>query len=53
LSPAATFNKTFVIEKITDSENNKLPVANVPNQIIQINCPYELQAGDILRKKLS
>ncbi|MDR1917414.1 MAG: U32 family peptidase C-terminal domain-containing protein, partial [Christensenellaceae bacterium] len=53
LSPTATFNKTFIIGEITDTENNKLTTANLPNQIVKINCPYNLETGDILRKRLS
>ncbi|MCL2196204.1 MAG: U32 family peptidase [Treponema sp.] len=43
LSPSACNGKTFVFNGDT---------ANVPEQIISIDCPYELKPCDILRKKV-
>jgi putative protease len=51
LSPTATFNKTFIIDEIYDTDGNKMPTAKTPEQIIQISCPFTLAPGDILRKK--
>jgi putative protease len=52
LSPNATFNKNFTIGEIMDTENNKLSVAQTPNAIYKIKCPFPLLPNDILRKKL-
>ena len=44
--------KTFVVEYAKDERGNDVSVCNKVKQLLTINCPYPLQAGDILRKKL-
>ena len=44
--------KTFVVEYAKDEKGNDLTVCNRVKQLLTINCPYPLQPGDILRKKL-
>ena len=44
--------KTFVIEYAKDDKGVDVTVCNKVKQLLTINCPYPLQAGDILRKKL-
>lgn len=51
LSSGADTNKSFVVERISDIENNSVEIANKVQQVLRINCPYKLSVGDILRKK--
>lgn len=51
LSPTNNFNKTFVISDIIDDKNEHITDALKVQQIVRIACPYELQKGDILRRK--
>ena len=44
--------KTFVVEYAKDEKGCDVTVCNKVKQQLTINCPYPLQAGDILRKKL-
>ena len=44
--------KTFVVEYAKDEKGNDVTVCNKVKQLLTINCPYPLQPGDILRKKL-
>ena len=44
--------KTFVVEYALDECGNEVTVCNKVKQLLTINCPYPLSAGDILRKKL-
>ena len=44
--------KTFVVKYALDEQGNDVTVCNKVKQRLTINCPYPLQAGDILRKKL-
>ena len=44
--------KTFVVEYAKDEHGNDVTVCNKVKQLLTINCPYPLQEGDILRKKL-
>ena len=44
--------KTFVVEYALDEHGNAVTVCNKVKQLLTINCPYPLQNGDILRKKL-
>ena len=44
--------KTFVVEYATDEKGCDVTVCNKVKQLLTINCPYPLQAGDILRKKV-
>jgi putative protease len=53
LSPSDLFNKTFTLTKIINSQNEEVQCAKLVQEHVQIECPYDLQVGDILRKKLS
>ena len=44
--------KTFVVEYAKDDKGADVTVCNKVKQLLTINCPYPLQPGDILRKKL-
>ena len=44
--------KTFVVEYAKDEKGCDVTVCNKVKQLLTINCPYPLQSGDILRKKL-
>ena len=44
--------KTFIVEYAKDDKGADVTVCNKVKQLLTINCPYPLQAGDILRKKL-
>lgn len=44
--------KTFVVSYALDENGNEVTVCNKVKQLLTINCPYPLQQGDILRKKL-
>lgn len=51
LSAGGDTNKQFAVEEIFDEQNSAVQVANRVQQILTLNCPYQLQVGDILRKK--
>lgn len=51
LSAGADCSKTFVVEGICDTDGNAVEVANRVQQILTINCPYNLSVGDVLRRK--
>ncbi len=42
----------FVVESATDPDGQPLTVCNRVKQRVTISCPYRLQAGDMLRRKL-
>lgn len=50
LSAGEHTNKTFSVEYARDENGQSVDVCNRVKQILTINCPYALQAGDILRK---
>ena len=49
LSPDGNFLKTITISKIIDSKGEEIDDAKRVQEIVTINCPYSLKAGDILR----
>ena len=49
LSPDENFLKTITISKIIDSKGEEIEDAKRVQEIVTINCPYSLKAGDILR----
>ena len=49
LSPDDNFLKTITISKIIDSKGEEIDDAKRVQEIVTINCPYSLKAGDILR----
>ena len=53
LSPHAnTFNKTFAVTRITNQDGEQLDRAKRVQEILTLDCPFELRPGDILRKKI-
>lgn len=50
LSPNDAFLKKIKIEKIVDGKGNEIDDCKRVQDIVTINCPYDLKAGDILRR---
>lgn len=50
ISPNDTFNKKITITQMTDTEGNPATVADKVQQQLYINCEYNLQPLDILRR---
>ncbi|MCM1533795.1 MAG: U32 family peptidase, partial [Corallococcus sp.] len=44
--------KTFTVTQCIDGNGETVEVCNRVKQIVTVNCPYKLKAGDILRKPL-
>ncbi len=42
----------FTIEHILDENKQPLELANVPRNLYWINCPYKVEAGDLMRREL-
>ena len=51
LSATSDSGKTFTVEYAKDDKGNSVDICNKVKQILTINCPFQLTAGDILRKK--
>ena len=51
LSPTDTFNKTFVVEEMYNDEGVRVDDALLVQQKLRLKCPFNLNPGDILRKK--
>ena len=49
LSADGNFLRKITIENITNSKGEKINDAKRVQEIVEINCPYDLKAGDILR----
>ncbi len=52
LSPDGNFTKTFIADEIYDGKGERTDDAKRVQEIYTINCPYELHAGDYLRRKV-
>lgn len=53
LSPnPSTLNKTFTVTNIIAQDGEQITRAKKVQEVLKINCPFELQPGDILRKKI-
>ena len=52
LSPDGNFAKTFIAEEIYTSKNEQVDDAKLVQEIYKIKCPYTLNAGDYLRRKV-
>ena len=50
LSPNDAFLKKIKIEKIVDGKGGEIDDCKRVQDIVTINCPYDLKAGDILRR---
>ena len=53
LSADENFLKTITIEKIIDSKGQEIDDCKRVQEIVSINCPFDLKAGDILRVEKS
>ncbi|MBQ7913156.1 MAG: U32 family peptidase [Clostridia bacterium] len=53
LSPDGNFTKTFVADEIFTSQNERTDDAKLVQEIYKIKCPYDLKAGDYLRRKVN
>lgn len=53
LSPnPSTLNKTFTVTNIITQNGEQITRAKKVQEVLKISCPFELQLGDILRKKI-
>lgn len=52
LSPNDSFLRKIVIEKIIDDKGQEIEDCKRVQDIVTINCPYQLKEGDILRRTL-
>lgn len=52
VSPEKT-GRSFKIGQIRDEGGNDLCVSNTPMRLLTIDCPFEVQAGDLFRKPLA
>ena len=50
LSPDENFNKTFVVERITDEDGNEIEDAKLVQQNLRIYSSLKLHVGDIIRR---
>ena len=53
LSPDGNFTKTFVAEEIYTSKNERVDDAKLVQEVYKIKCPYALNSGDYLRRKVN
>lgn len=51
LSPTQNFSKSFVVESAYNSAGEKVEDCKLVQEHYTINCPYDLSAGDILRRR--
>jgi putative protease len=52
VSPGKT-GRSFRLGSIRDENGNSLPQSNTPMRLLTIDCPYDVQAGDLFRKALT
>lgn len=52
LSAGSDSNKTFTVTHCVDEQGAPVETCNRVKQILTLNCPYNLQSGDILRKPI-
>ena len=51
LSPGESFNRTFVVGEMTNAAGEKVTDAKLVQEILYLDVPFPLTAGDILRRK--
>lgn len=51
LSPSDSFGKSFVVERAALSTGEEVTDCKLVQAVYTINCPYKVQAGDILRRR--
>lgn len=52
LSPGEAFNKTFCVRAMTDEAGERVEDAKLVMQKLRLVCPFPLEAGDILRRRV-
>ncbi len=52
LSPDENFGKTFVVDEVYDSKGERVDDCKLVQERYSIRCPYEIKAGDYLRKRV-
>ncbi len=52
LSPSENFGKTFMVEEMYDSKGEMVVDGKLVQEKYKIKCPYALQEGDYLRRKV-
>ena len=50
LSPNASFNEKFVVDKVVNEKGDIVEDAKFVQEILYMDIPFEVQAGDILRR---
>ena len=51
LSPSDSFGKSFKLERAFNSDGDQVNDCKIVQENYKINCPFVLQAGDILRRR--
>lgn len=51
LSPTENFGKSFVVEEAYTSDGTRVDDCKLVQEVYRINCPFDLSAGDILRRR--
>lgn len=51
LSPNANFGKSFIVTEAYKSDGESVSDCKLVQEKYKINCPYELSAGDVLRRR--
>ena len=51
ISPTQNFGKSFTVESAKKSDGESVDDCKIVQENYKINCPYKLQAGDILRRR--
>ncbi len=51
LSPSENFGKSFTVEMAFKSDGGQVDDCKLVQEIYKINCPLELNAGDVLRRR--
>ena len=51
LTPTENFGASFVVESAFKSDCEQVDDCKLVQEKYRINCPYKLQAGDILRRR--
>ena len=51
LSPTENFGKSFAVENAFKSDGERVEDCKIVQENYKINCPFDLQAGDILRRR--
>ena len=52
LSPSNNFKKTFIVSEVYDSKDESVQDCKLVQEIYKIKCPYAVQKGDYLRRRV-